>query len=196
MMTGQTPVGVVLNTSFVSANDGRVDASDLPGTPAAAAATTTTTAAAANIYSLVGLTSEQTVYGLTGVGQTVAVIDSGVAYDHPALGGGFGPQYRVVGGWDFAENDPNPYDDGPGGGHGTHVNGIIGSTDTTSPGVSPGVDLVNLRVFNDQGTGSFDWLDNALKWVHTNRNAFEFSITTVNISIGSTWNSLTVPNWS
>ena len=28
--------------------------------------------------------------GLTGHGQTVAIIDSGIAYDHHALGGGFG----------------------------------------------------------------------------------------------------------
>src|SRR5690349_1138556 len=48
-------------------------------------------------------------YGLTGAGQTVAIIDSGIAYDHPALGGGYGAGHRVVGGWDFAENDANPY---------------------------------------------------------------------------------------
>ncbi|MGI9474135.1 MAG: hypothetical protein ACR2NZ_21525, partial [Rubripirellula sp.] len=39
--------------------------------------------------------------GLDGSGQTVAVIDSGVAWDHVSLGGGYGPGYRVVGGWDF-----------------------------------------------------------------------------------------------
>src|SRR5206468_6337446 len=90
-------------------------------------------------------------FGLTGAGQTVAVIDSGIAYDHPALGGGLGTNYRVVGGWDFAENDANPYDDGPAGSHGTHVAGIIGSTDSRNPGVATGVDLVSLRVFDDQG---------------------------------------------
>ena len=72
-------------------------------------------------------------YGFDGSGQTVAVIDSGIAYDHTALGGGFGANHRVVGGWDFAENDANPYDDGPAGFHGTHVAGIIGSDDATHP---------------------------------------------------------------
>jgi subtilisin family serine protease len=197
MMTAQSPIGVVLNASVVP-NDGTVNPSTLSAAAAqaVAAATTTTTTTSSSIDSLVGLTAEQATYGLTGVGQTVAVIDSGVAYDHPALGGGYGPQYRVVGGWDFAQNDANPYDFGPGGGHGTAVNGIIGSSDPTSPGVAPGVDLVDLRVFNDQGVGSFTWVDEALKWVNTNRNAFEYPITTVNISIGSTWNALTVPNWS
>ena len=89
--------------------------------------------------------------GLTGAGQTVVVIDSGIAYDHYALGGGFGEGYRVVSGWDFTEeNDADPYDDAPGGFHGTHVAGIIGSSDTTYSGVASGVDLVALRVFNDQ----------------------------------------------
>lgn len=97
-------------------------------------------------------------FGLYGYGQTVAIIDSGIAYDHPALGGGLGTDYRVVGGWDFAENDANPYDDGPLGFHGTHVAGIVGSSDNTYTGVAPGSDLVALRVFDDQGAGETEWI--------------------------------------
>ncbi len=71
-------------------------------------------------HNTTGLNSVVANYGFTGIGQTVAVIDSGIAYDHFALGGGFGSNYRVVGGWDFTgENDANPYDDGPSGSHGT-----------------------------------------------------------------------------
>lgn len=135
-------------------------------------------------------------HGLTGAGQTVVVIDSGIAYDHPALGGGLGSNYRVVGGWDFAENDANPYDDGPAGAHGTHVAGIIGSNATTAPGLASGVDLVALRVFNDSGNGSFAWVEEALQWVHSHRNDFENPITTINLSIGATWNATSVPAWS
>ena len=51
----------------------------------------------------------------------ITLIDTGIAYDHLALGGGFGTSFRVVGGWDFAENDADPYDDAPAGFHGTHV---------------------------------------------------------------------------
>src|SRR5262245_5059045 len=76
MMTGQTAIGVILNTSFVTPNDGLVNAADMAA-PATSAAPGTSTEAASGIYNLVGLTTEQTVYGLTGVGQTVAVIDSG-----------------------------------------------------------------------------------------------------------------------
>ncbi len=148
-------------------------------------------------HNLSGWTQVQQQFGLTGKGQTVAVIDSGIAWDHVALGKGFGAGYRVVGGWDFTEeNDPNPYDDGPSGYHGTHVAGIIGSDDKTRSGVAPDVDLVALRVFNDAGQGNMSWVEKALQWVHTNRNTFENPITTVNLSLGSTWNSSNVPDWA
>jgi subtilisin family serine protease len=151
-----------------------------------------------NADALIGLSQVRANYGFIGTGQTVAIIDSGIAWDHVALGGGFGSSYRVVGGWDFTENDANPYDDGIYGSHGTHVTGIVGGDrpGTANDGVAPGVDFVGLRVFNDAGEGYFRWVESALQWVHQNRNAFENPITTVNLSLGTTWNSTTVPNWT
>ncbi|MAR08938.1 MAG: hypothetical protein CL681_03055 [Blastopirellula sp.] len=144
-----------------------------------------------------GASFVQNQFGFTGHGQTVAVIDSGIAYDHVALGGGLGADYRVVGGWDFTEeNDADPYDDGPAGYHGTHVAGIIGSDDPDHRGVASQVDLVALRVFNDQGTGQFGWIEDALQWVHDNQNTFEYPITTVNLSIGTNWNDDELPMWA
>jgi subtilisin family serine protease len=135
-------------------------------------------------------------YGLRGAGQTVAIIDSGIAYDHVALGGGLGSSHKVVGGWDFAENDANPYDDAPAGFHGTHVAGIVGSQDGRYSGVAPNVDLVALRVFDDQGNGYFNWVNQALAWVHQHRNDYESPITTVNLSLGTDWNSNSLPQWA
>lgn len=134
--------------------------------------------------------------GFDGSGQTVVVIDSGIAYDHAALGGGFGAGYKVVGGWDFAENDADPYDDGPAGFHGTHVGGIIGSTDAWHTGVAPGADLVALRVFDDNGTGNLEWVEQALEWVHNNKDSFANPITTVNLSLGTDWNADNTPGWA
>lgn len=128
-------------------------------------------------------------FGLDGKGQTVAIIDSGIAFDHVALGRGFGAGHRVVGGWDFAENDNRPYDDAPAGFHGTHVAGIVGANDGVHFGVAPNVDLVSLRVFNDIGKGELAWTESALRWVYDNRNTFANPITTVNLSLGSSWNS-------
>jgi subtilisin family serine protease len=142
------------------------------------------------------LAAARALYGLEGSGQTVAVIDSGIAYDHVALGGGLGSSYKVIGGWDFAENDANPYDDGPAGFHGTHVSGIIGASDNRYPGVAPDVDLVGLRVFDDQGNSNITWVDQALQWVHQHRNDYAFPITTVNLSLGMQWNSSSVPGWA
>ena len=39
----------------------------------------------------------------TATGMTVAVIDTGVDYNNPALGGGFGPGAKVIAGYDFAD---------------------------------------------------------------------------------------------
>jgi len=124
-----------------------------------------------------------------GSGQTVAVIDSGVAWDHVALGGGFGPGYRVVGGWDFAENDANPYDDGPAGFHGTHVAGLLAGKTDDFAGMAPAADIVALRVFDDAGMGELAWIEASLKWVHDNRDSFASPITTVNLSVGAALNA-------
>ena len=145
---------------------------------------------------LAGLDQLRAAYGLTGWGQTVVVIDSGIAYDHGALGGGFGTGYRVVGGYDFAERDADPYDDGPLGAHGTHVAGILAGQGPVAPGVAPGVDLVALRVFDDSGRGDFAWVEEALHWVHAHRSDFPNPITTVNLSLGARWNSDSPPPWA
>ncbi|KAH6897535.1 peptidase S8/S53 domain-containing protein [Coprinopsis sp. MPI-PUGE-AT-0042] len=72
--------------------------------------------------------------GIKGKGIKVAIIDTGVDYLHPFLGGGIGPRKKVIGGYDFVGddydgyNDPIPDDDPIDTcvGHGTHVTGIVG----------------------------------------------------------------------
>ena len=133
---------------------------------------------------MTGLDEVKNLYGLDGSGQTVVVIDSGIAYNHIALGGGFGSNYRVVGGYDFADGDTDPYDSGLHGSHGTHVAGIIASDSSSYPGVATGVDLVALRIFSDDGTSNMQYLINALEWVYNNLDTFENPITTINLSVG------------
>ncbi len=150
----------------------------------------------ADAHETTGVNFVYNAYGFDGSGQTVVVIDSGIAYDHLALGGGYGSGFRVVGGWDFAENDANPYDDGPSGFHGTHVAGIIASNDPNNRGVAPDVDLVALRVFNDTGGGYFSYVESALRWVIQNQASFAKPITTINLSLGTDYNTSTPPNWA
>ncbi|KAK1450717.1 subtilisin Carlsberg [Colletotrichum cuscutae] len=72
--------------------------------------------------------------GFTGKGIKVAIVDTGVDYRHPALGGCFGEGCHVAYGWDFTGDnyyessdaptpDADPLDTCQG--HGTHVAGII-----------------------------------------------------------------------
>ena len=122
-------------------------------------------------------------------GQTVVVIDTGVAADHAAFGDpdGFGPEGPIVGGYDFAETDAVPYDDGPAGYHGTFVTSqIIGLSDPSTLLDSTGepIHIVSLRVFDDAGHSDLQWVESALDWVHQNRDQFEYPITTVNLSLG------------
>ena len=150
----------------------------------------------ADIGKLIGLDQVEVQYGFTGSGQTAVLIDTGIAYDHFALSDGYGAGYRVVGGYDFAEDDDDPYDDGPFGSHGTHVAGILSSTDARAAGIAPGADIVALRVFDDRGNGSFHWVEEALQWVHSHRDSFANPITTVNLSIGTAYNGQNGPAWA
>ena len=83
--------------------------------------------------------------GLDGSGILVGHTDSGVAWDHPDLAGrlwnglpGF-PHH----GYDFLDDDDDPYDDGSGGfWHGTHTAGLIVSA---SSGVAPGARVLVAR---------------------------------------------------
>jgi hypothetical protein len=86
-----------------------------------------------------------------GDGVRVAVIDTGIDYTHPALGGGFGPGFKVVGGYDFVNHDPDPRDDN---GHGTHVSGTIAGNSDTIIGVAPHATLYGFKVLNQNGSGS------------------------------------------
>ena len=89
--------------------------------------------------------------GARGKGVTVAIIDTGVDYTHPALGNGFGPGFKVTGGWDFVNNDGDPFDDA---GHGTHVAGIVAGQSDTFSGVAPEATLIAYKVLGSTGSGS------------------------------------------
>ncbi|HYO09745.1 MAG TPA: S8 family peptidase [Tepidisphaeraceae bacterium] len=63
-------------------------------------------------------------------------------------------------GWDFAEDDNKPFDDGSeNGGHGTHTAGIIAATGNNGRGISGVIQkasLMVLRLFDDHGFGADD----------------------------------------
>ncbi len=142
--------------------------------------------------------------GYDGTGIKVGVIDSGIDYHHPDLGGCFGPGCRVAVGYDFVgdgfasgvapavpDNDPDdcqgPENLIPGltqsAGHGTHVAGIVGASGaaggTGARGVAPGVTFGAYRVFGCSGSTSSDIMLAAME------RAYADGMDVVNMSIGS-----------
>ncbi|MCX7179724.1 MAG: S8 family serine peptidase, partial [Proteobacteria bacterium] len=123
--------------------------------------------------------------GIDGKGYAVAVIDSGIDLDHPFFGPDAnhdGIDDRIVFQYDFyGANDTSAQD---GIGHGTHVSGIIGSSDSNLPGIAPGVNLAELKVFPDRdGNASSSDIAEALNLVII--NAVKYNIVAVNMSLGS-----------
>jgi len=129
--------------------------------------------------------------GITGTGVNVAVMDTGIDYNHPDLGGGFGPGFRVAGGFDFVGDafnssgttpgeltpvpDPDPMDCN---GHGTHVSGIVGANGTVK-GVAPNVIFRVYKVFGCTGTTTADIMLAAMERALADGNQI------LNMSIGA-----------
>ena len=90
-----------------------------------------------------------------GDGVVVGIIDSGIDYMHPALGGGFGAGYKVIGGYDVVNQDDDPMDDH---GHGTHVAGIVAAHGDSVIGVAPQSRLMAFKVLTADGYGFDSWI--------------------------------------
>ena len=120
--------------------------------------------------------------GDIGSGVTVAVLDTGLG-NMPALTEKVsGPGNRIIGWKDFIANSPGPQDPN---GHGTHVAGIIANsqkgTDNEWNGVAPGVNLVGVRVLNQNGTGTYETVISGLQWVLQKKT--QYNIRIVNLSL-------------
>ena len=115
---------------------------------------------------------------LTGNGVGVAVIDSGVDFNHAALKG------RIVVSVDFTGgNGADLY------GHGTHVAATIagqaGVTANTKDyrGVASGARIINLRVLGANGSGMSSNVIEAIDWAIENRA--RYNIRVINLSLGA-----------
>jgi type VI secretion system secreted protein VgrG len=138
---------------------------------------------------IIGAAQARSTYNVDGSGMTVAVIDTGVDYNNAALGGGFGPNNKVIAGYDFADNTGDPL--ATSSQHGTAIAGLIGSESPNDLGVAPGVKIVALRVTDSSNTGSLSSVASALQWVIDNHT--RYNITAVNMSLSDGGNY--AQNW-
>ncbi|KIM30827.1 hypothetical protein M408DRAFT_65702 [Serendipita vermifera MAFF 305830] len=135
--------------------------------------------------------------GILGEGVKVAVIDTGIDYNHPVLGPqGFGPGHKVIGGYDLVgdaytgRNTPVPDDDPMDcANHGTHVAGIIGANVGSNPygivGAAPSASLYAFRIFGCTGFTQDEVIIDALLL------ARDANVDVMNLSLGgaSGWSS-------
>jgi len=121
--------------------------------------------------------------GLNGAGIGVALIDSGVV----GISDLHTPNYRVVYSQNFSSG-PNASDQY---GHGTHVAGIIagnGSASSGPPffytirGVAPSVNLVNLRVLDQNGQGTDSLVISAIQTAIQLKSTYNIRV--INLSLG------------
>jgi subtilisin family serine protease len=156
----------------------------------------------ATAIAMTGANIAQTTLGITGAGVRVAVMDTGVDYDHADLGGdgvqrsnsNVFPTARVISGWDFVgdafnadpssplynpNTTPDAYPDDCGG-HGSHVAGIVGANGTVR-GVAPDVSFGAYRVFGCNGSTTADIMIAAME------RALADGMQVLNMSIGSSF---------
>ena len=130
--------------------------------------------------------------GITGNGITVAVLDTGIAKLPGLSKSADGNNKRMIGWFDAIEGGSKPIDPN---GHGTHVAGIIANSDIGADrawnGVAPNVNLVGVRVLDENGYGTYDNVISGLQWVVDNKSKYKIRI--VNLSLVSMVES---PYWA
>jgi thermitase len=133
-----------------------------------------------DIWLQVGLEQAHSLATELGNGVKVAVIDTGVDLDHPALVEALAPANEW---WDFVDNDREPQEVGVFGeggyGHGTNVAGIIRQ-------VAPRATILPIRVLGSDGLGNVSDLAAAIDW------AVAMGADVINLSLGANKHSSTV----
>jgi subtilisin len=119
--------------------------------------------------------------GNLGGGINIALIDTGINYNHPDLAANY------KGGYDFVNDDSDPMDDNN---HGSHVAGTLAAVRDGSGvvGVAPSANIYALKVAGSDGRGSYSDIVAALNWAASN------DMHIASLSIGGTSSSTTLAN--
>ncbi len=124
----------------------------------------------------------------TGTGVTVAIVDTGIAYENygkyvqaPDLA-----QTNFVAGYDFVNKDAHANDDNS---HGTHVAGTVAQSTGNgrgAAGIAYNAALMPVKVLNKSGSGSYDIIANGIRF------AAEHGAEVINLSLGGAYPSTTL----
>ncbi len=120
----------------------------------------------------------------------VGVIDNGVDYHHPDLGGSFGAGSKVAGGYDYFNNDGDPDDDNISS-HGTACAGIIGGLRNNTIGIAglgggngAGNIGVSIYAFKAGGSGTSLSTDAIISAIYDGSSSSGFACHVLNNSYG------------
>src|SRR5690606_34086004 len=120
----------------------------------------------------------------TGKGVKVAVIDTGIDYEHPDL------KTNYQSGYDLVDLDDDPMETLPGEGiptsHGTHVAGII-AADGDLKGVAPDAEIYAYRALGPGGVGT------SIQVIAALEQAVEDGVDVINLSLGNSVNGPDYP---
>jgi thermitase len=114
--------------------------------------------------------------------QEVAVVDTGVDYNHPDL------DSKVIKGYDFVQNDWDPMDRND---HGTHVAGTVAAETNNGQGVAgmaPNTKILAVRVLDNRGNGSLTDVADGIVY------AADYGAEVINLSLGCDCDTQTLEN--
>lgn len=104
----------------------------------------------------------------------VAILDTGIDYNHPDL------KANIIGGTSFVATERDYMDKN---GHGTHVAGIIAANNQIL-GVAPNSKILAVKVLNKDGAGSYRGITSGLKFAREWRGPQGQRVNVINMSLG------------
>lgn len=109
-----------------------------------------------------------------GEDSVVAVVDTGVDYNHPDL------KANIIGGASFVATEKDYMDQN---GHGTHVAGTIAANNQIL-GVAPATKILVVKVLSKEGSGSYRGITAGLKFARQWRGPQGQKVNVINMSLG------------
>ncbi|MBW2980016.1 S8 family serine peptidase [Candidatus Woesearchaeota archaeon] len=132
---------------------------------------------------------------ITGAGETICVIDTGIDTGHSAFTGRILGQYCYCSISDYGSGgccpnnqteDTDVEDDY---GHGTHCAGIAAGDYPTYTGVAPGAGIIVIKACNSTGNCAASDVSKGIDWCTNNASEYNISVTSISIGGGGPYNN-------